>query len=139
MAKTSSAKPVPSPNRVARSRAPSIGSGGSRAGGASTLISRSMSLMAMIGPASSVSRPLGLDDFGHGHAQPIVDDHDLAAGDQAVVDVDVDRLSHLAVELDDGAAAELQKLAHLHGRLTKHGRDLDRDLVDRFQLLGVLR
>ena len=35
---------------------------------------------------------LGLDDLGHGHAQTVVDDHDLAARDQAVVDQDVDRL-----------------------------------------------
>src|SRR3546814_8993296 len=65
-------------------------------------------------------------------------DH-LAAGDQPVVHVDVDRLADLAVEFDDGAAPELQELAHLHVGLAEHGRDLDGDVVDRLQLLGVGR
>src|SRR5690606_8276066 len=69
----------------------------------------------------------------------VFDDYDLAAGDQPVVDVDVDRLADLAVELDDRAAAELEQLADLHGRLAEHRGDLDGDVVDRLQLLGVAR
>src|SRR5258708_1238454 len=80
---------------------------------------------------------VGLDDFGHRHAEALVDDDDLAARHQAVVDVDVDRFADLAVELDDGAAAELEELAHLHGGAAKHGGDLHRHVVDRLEVLGV--
>src|SRR4051812_32416493 len=40
--------------------------------------------------------PFGLDDFRHRHAELFLDQHHFAAGDQAVVDVDVDRLADLA-------------------------------------------
>src|SRR5437868_15503402 len=82
---------------------------------------------------------VGLDDFRHRHAETLVDDDDLAARHQAVVDVDVDRSADLAVELDDGAAAELQELADLHGRAAEHGGDLDGNVVDRLEVLGVYR
>src|SRR5260221_3153003 len=80
---------------------------------------------------------VGLDDFGHRHAEALVDDDDLAARHQAVVDVDVDRFADLAVELDDGAAAELEELAHLHGGAAEHGGDLHGHVVDRLEVLGV--
>src|SRR3546814_13743628 len=56
--------------------------------------------------AASLVTSVGLDDFRHRHAEPLVDHDDLATGDQPVVDIDVDGLAHLAVELDHGAAAE---------------------------------
>src|SRR5260221_483338 len=87
----------------------------------------------------SVLGPVGLDDFRHRHAEALVDDDDLAARHQAVVDVDVDRLADLAVEFDDGAAAELEKLAHLHGGAAENGGDLYRNVVDRLEVLGVHR
>src|SRR6185437_8143576 len=77
-----------------------------------------------------------LDDFGHGDAEPILDQNDLAACDQAVVDVDVDRLADLAVELDDSALAELQELADFHRRLAEHGGHRDGHVEHRFQILG---
>src|SRR5260221_3264272 len=83
--------------------------------------------------------PVGLDDFRHRDAETLVDDDDLAAGHQAVVDVDVDRLADLAVELDDGAAAQLQKLADLHGGASEDGGALHRNVVDRLEVLGVHR
>src|SRR6185437_12362473 len=52
-----------------------------------------------------------LDDFGHGDAEPILDQNDLAACDQAVVDVDVDRLA-------------------------EHGGHRDGHVEHRFQILG---
>src|SRR5258708_15887901 len=80
---------------------------------------------------------VGLDDFGHRHAEALVDDDDLAARHQAVVDVDVDCFADLAVELDDGAAAELEELAHLHGGAAEHGGDLHRHVVDRLEVLAA--
>src|SRR5580765_4275259 len=74
---------------------------------------------------SSLS-PLGFDDFGHGDAEAILDEDDFAAGDETVVDVNIDGFADLAVELDDHAAAEFQQLRHFHGRLAEHGRDVDR-------------
>src|SRR5258708_4799263 len=85
-------------------------------------------------PGTRFARPestaIRLDDFGHRHAQPVVDDHDFAARHQPVVDIDVDRLADLAIELDDGAAAELQQLAHLHGRAAEHRRDLHGNVIN---------
>ena len=49
--------------------------------------------------------PIGFDDFRHGDADAVIlDHHHLAAGDQAVVDVDVHRLTEFAVEFDHRAA-----------------------------------
>jgi len=76
------------------------------------------------------------DDFRHGHAEPVLDEDDLAARDKAVVDIDVDRLADLAVELDDGTAAELEELADLHGGAPEDGGDLHRDVVDGLEILG---
>src|SRR4051812_18970591 len=68
----------------------------------------------------------------------VVDDQPLAAGDETVVDVDVDRLADLAVELDDGAAAQPQQLVDRHRRLAQDRRELDGDVVDGAEPLGTL-
>src|SRR3954469_13576651 len=57
-----------------------------------------------------------LDHLGHGHAELFFDQHDFAARDQPVVDVDVDRLADLAVEFQHGARAETQQIADVHPR-----------------------
>src|SRR5580658_2708706 len=57
-------------------------------------------------------RILGLtcfDDFRHGDAEAVFDEDDFAARDQAVVDVDVDRLADFSVKFDNRAPAELQE------------------------------
>src|SRR5579871_3210426 len=83
---------------------------------------------------ADLGRLVRLDDLRHRDAEPFVDDDDLAACDQTIVDIDIDRLADLAIELDDGAAAELEQLAHLHGRAAEHRRHLHRDVVDRTEL-----
>jgi hypothetical protein len=56
-------------------------------------------------PGATSRRSVGLDNFRYGHAEvAVVDDHHLAARDQAVIDVDIDRLTKFAVKFDDGAA-----------------------------------
>ena len=40
-----------------------------------------------------------IDDFRHGDAELVLDQHDLAARHQAVIDIDVDRLADAAVQL----------------------------------------
>src|SRR6185436_13614923 len=62
-----------------------------------------------------VLRALALDDFRHGDAEAILDQHHFAAGDETVVDVDVDGFADLAVELDDHPGRQLQELRHFHG------------------------
>src|SRR5207302_448794 len=79
----------------------------------------------------SASTALRLDDFGHGHAELVLDQHHLAAGDQAVVDIDVDGLADLAVELEHRAGAELEQLADLHARAPEHRRHLHRHVEHR--------
>src|SRR5689334_452795 len=83
-------------------------------------------------PVASVA--LGLDDFGHSHAELVLDQHHLAARHQAVVDVDVDRLADLAVELEHCAGAEIEQLAHVHVGAAEHGRDLHRHVEHRIEV-----
>src|SRR5258706_123885 len=76
----------------------------------------------------------GFDDFGHGHAEPVLDQHDFAARDQPVVDVDVDCLADLAVELHHRAAAELQELAYFHRGFAQDRLHRDRHVIDGFKV-----
>src|SRR5205814_56042 len=84
----------------------------------------------------SVLALLGLDDFGHRHAELVFDQHDFAAGHQTVVDVDVDGFADLAVELQHGARPEPKQIADVHAGASEHGRDLHRDVEHRFEVLG---
>src|SRR3954470_19567335 len=89
----------------------------------------------MYPPRSSLT--FRFDDLSHGDAKlHIIDHHDFAAGDQAVVDIDIDRLAELAVKLDHGTAPELEQLADLHRRLAEHRADCNRNVVDGFEFLG---
>src|SRR5947209_10250052 len=84
--------------------------------------------------ADTASAPLRLDHFRHGHAELLLDQHDLAARDQPVVDVDVDRLADCAVELEHGAGSEPQQVADIHPGAAEHGRDLHRHVEHRFEI-----
>src|SRR5437764_8845510 len=75
-----------------------------------------------------------LDDFRHGHAQPLVDDHDLAARHQAVVHIDVDRLADLAVEFEHAALPELKQLGDREAGAAEHGGDVHRHVEHRRQV-----
>src|SRR5436190_20959239 len=79
-----------------------------------------------------------LDDFRHGHAQALVDDDDLAASDQTVVDVDVDGLADLAIELQHRTGAQLQQLRHRQAGAAQDRGDVDRDVEDGRQVGGGL-
>ena len=81
----------------------------------------------------------GLDDFRHGHAELVLDQHHFAARHQAVVDVDVDGLADAAVEFEHGAGPELQQLADVHPGAAEHGRDLHRHVEHRFEIGGDAR
>ena len=63
----------------------------------------------------------------------------LAARDQTVVDIDIDRLADLAVELDNRALAQSEQLADLHRRFAEHRRNLNRDIEYRLEIGGAFR
>src|SRR5215203_3345081 len=60
------------------------------------------------------SIPFRLNDFGHCHAELLFDQHHLAAGHEAVVDIDVDGLADLAIVLEHRARPQLEQLADFH-------------------------
>src|SRR6204780_3295225 len=82
-------------------------------------------LVRRYGAVRDASQPLRLDDFRHRHTELFFHHHDFAAGHQAVVDIDVDRLADLAVELEHRTGPELEQVADIHARPAEHGRDLD--------------
>src|SRR5262249_25438770 len=77
------------------------------------------------------------DHFGHGHAELVFDQHDLAACDEAVVDVDVDGFADLAVEFEHSAGSKLEQFADLHVGAAEYGGNLHRDVEDGFQVGGT--
>ena len=79
-----------------------------------------------------------LDDFSHGHAEPVLDEDDFAARDEAVVDVDFDGLADLAVELDDGADIHLQQACDRHPGAAEDDRDADGNVEYRLEVGGGL-
>src|SRR3954465_4243367 len=89
------------------------------------------------GGCSSTSIPLRLDDFRHRHTELVLDQHNLAAGNQAVVDVDVDRFSDLAVEFEHGTGPELEQFAGFHARASEHRRHLHGHVEHGFQIGGA--
>ena len=54
--------------------------------------------MRVLRVLAAPSGAVRLDDFGHRHAEMLVDDDDLATRDQTVVDVDVDRFADLRLQ-----------------------------------------
>ena len=77
-----------------------------------------------------------VDDLGDPQAEVLVEDDDLAAGDQAAVDQQVGRAAGGAVQLEDGAGGEGEQVAHGH----PGPAELDGDLhVDAVQHLDATR
>ncbi len=68
----------------------------------------------------ALSDAFGLDDFGHGHAELVLDQDDFAARHQAVIDVDVDRFADPAVEFEHHARPEVEQAADVHLRAAEH-------------------
>src|SRR5580698_1946223 len=102
-----------------------------------TIRSRIVSFLLRYPPPAS--RPFRLDDFRHRYAELFFDQNDLAASDQAVVDVDVDRLADLAVKFEHRTGAELEQIVDFHSRASEYRRDLDRNVEYRFEIAGDAR
>src|SRR3954454_1031633 len=81
-----------------------------------------------------VDRRPGPRDVGHAQAELLVDHDDLAAGDDAPVDEQVDRLAGHTVQADDRARAEGQGLAEGHRGATDLDRHLDGDVGQALEL-----
>src|SRR5262249_35174330 len=75
-----------------------------------------------------------LDDFRHGHPELVLDKYYLAAGNQPIVDVDVDRLPDLAVEFEHRAGSELEQVADFHVCAAQHGRNLNWNVEHGFEV-----
>src|ERR1700733_8528863 len=100
---------------------------------------RSRMFLFLFRSARAPSRALRLDDFRHGHAELFFHQHDLAAGDQAVVDINVDRLADLAVELEHGARADFEQVVDFHPRAAEHGGHLHRHVEHSLKVAGDTR
>jgi hypothetical protein len=82
--------------------------------------------------------PIALDDFRHGNAEPgLVDKDHFAPGDEPIVDINVDRLTQLAIEFDDSAAAQLEQLANLHGAFAQNRADGHWDVINGLEVTGT--
>src|SRR5215471_2460866 len=77
------------------------------------------------------------DDFGHGYAELVLDEDDFAAGDEAVVDIDVDRFAHLAIELEHGAGTKIEQVADFHPGAPQHRGDLHGNVKYGFEVGGA--
>src|SRR5215207_475783 len=75
-------------------------------------------------------------DLGNAQPELLVDHDDLAAGDRLAVDQQVDRLAREAVQRDDRAGAERERLADRHARAADLDGELDGDVA---QPLEVVR
>jgi hypothetical protein len=75
-----------------------------------------------------------LDDFGHCHAKPILDENDFASRDETVIDEDIDGFADLAIEFNNSAGGDLEKISHTHPGIAKNGGDNNRNIKDLFQI-----
>jgi hypothetical protein len=76
------------------------------------------------------------NNFRHGNAQLVINDNHLAAGNQIVVDINVYRLADFAVEFDNRPFVQLQQLTDLHLAFAENGRNLNRNIINGFQVAG---
>ncbi len=74
-----------------------------------------------------------VEDLGDAQAVLLVDDDDLAARDGAAVDEQVGGLAGEALERDDGADAQVERLADGHVRTPDLDAELHRDLARRLR------
>src|ERR1700728_2230059 len=103
-----------------------------------TIRSRMMKFLCW-GRSRLASRSLRLDDFRHRYAELFLDQNDLATRDQPVIDINVDRFSDLAVELQYGTGTKLEQVSDVHPRAPEHGRNLNRYVEYRFKIGGASR
>ena len=87
-------------------------------------------------PSAFGSSPAALDQVGDPDAELAVDDDDLAAGDEAAVDQDVDGGVGGAVELQDGAGLEAQQVPQRHAQAADLDGHLDRDVGEQREVAG---
>src|SRR4051794_2227896 len=80
----------------------------------------------------------GAQHLGDAQAELLVDDDDLAPRDRAAVDQQVDRLARHAVQRDDGARAESERVADRHARAADLDGELDGHAVEAGEV-GVAR
>src|SRR5690606_33615610 len=106
---------------------------------APTISSRIFGLLPVLRALlEGVRRSRRLDDFGHGDAEAVLDENDFAAGHEAFVDVDLDRLADLPVELDDSADIHAQEMGYRDAGAAEDHRDADGDVEHGLEVGGAL-
>src|SRR5947208_1825108 len=73
-------------------------------------------------------------DIGHADTEVFVDHHDLAFGDQLVVNQDVDRLAGQLVQFDNGTLGQFQNVLNLLLGSAKFNRNLKRNIQQEVQV-----
>src|SRR3954464_3184670 len=87
-----------------------------------------------VSPAALLARCVGAaDDLCDPHAELVVDDDDLAAGDEGAVHQEVDGAAGHPVELDDRAGGEGEQVAHGHAGAPELGGDAHLDVGQQLQ------
>ena len=77
-------------------------------------------------------------NLGDPHAESVLHHHDLAPGHELSVDQDIERLSHLLIELDDGALTDLKKIVDKHFGVAQLYHHLKRKIHDEVDVdLGI--
>src|SRR5215470_1282180 len=98
-----------------------------------TISSRISCLHYLSIAASPALGAIRFDDFRHGHAELLFDQHDFAARDQPVVHIDVDRLADTPIELQHCTRGEIKKVSDVHPGAPQHCRDLHRNVEYRLE------
>src|SRR3546814_9391215 len=129
MAPATIAKAPPTPSSVAKSTVVPIRGAWISTAACPPVLGAWVSTMMPLSVSLLAAAAIGLDDLRHGDAEVLFHHDQLTTGDQPVVHVAVDRLAHIAVELDDGAAAQPQELAARQVGLTEHSRRDRKEVV----------
>ena len=78
----------------------------------------------------------GGDNLVDADAEVVVEDQDFAAGDELVVDVDVDRIAGQFVELDDGAFGQFEHVLNEHLGAAEFNFHIEIDVFEQFDGSG---
>jgi hypothetical protein len=77
-----------------------------------------------------------IDDLGQADPVSLVNEYHFATGDHRVVDTDIERLPGDAVEFNNAALPEAQKVSYPKRRAANLHRDTHCDVLDQLELNG---
>jgi hypothetical protein len=77
-----------------------------------------------------------IDDLGQADPVSLVNKYHFATGDHRVIDTDIERLPGDAVEFNNAALSEAQKVSYPKRRAANLHRDTHCDVLDQLELNG---